>query len=333
MAMAIQLNASEIANLWSCYIGNSASVCLLQHYLQNVEDVEIKLLLNQSYNNSLKSVLGASYLFQEAKHILPHGFTENDVNKHAPRLFSDLFYLLDIWRLSEYGMVFLGLSLSTSIHPQVRSFFSDLIQANTKLMNDAVDLAMKRSITLNPPLVPAPDKVEYIEKEHFFGGLFGDRRSLSVVEIKELVFNLIGMSHGEALFMGFSQVAESRDVLDYFIRTKETCAKQANSLQSILHEDDLPSIPTLQDHITSSRIAPYSDKLMLYLNMTLAQVVFGRYGVAMTQCHRSDIMLTLTRLMAECANAAKDGLDIMIENEWMEQPPLASNRNALTKQS
>lgn len=55
----------------------------------------------------------------------------------------------------------------------------------------------------------------------------------------------------------------------------------------------------------------------------------GHYGTGLATSSRRDLSVQYTRLSAENARYAEDGANIMIENGWMEQPPLAADRDAL----
>jgi hypothetical protein len=162
-----------------------------------------------------------------------------------------------------------------------------------------------------------------------FKGLLGHHRTINGLEIREIVFSLIGMIHGEALLLGFSQAAQSKDIREHFVRGKEMAAKHFVVLQTILKEDNLPTFPTIEDEVTQAIDSPLSDKLMMFLTISLSQLVFARYGIAISQCARTDIIVDITRLMAETGEFLKDGATLMMENSWLEQPPMASNREAL----
>ena len=55
-------------------------------------------------------------------------------------------------------------------------------------------------------------------------------------------------------------------------------------------------------------------------------------GIALANCARKDILLSLSRLNAEVANYAKGGLDLMIKEDWLERTPEAPNRKDLRNQ-
>ncbi|MDB5054337.1 MAG: hypothetical protein JWM44_2387 [Bacilli bacterium] len=329
--MEKNLNASEMGNLWTTYISNSTSICLIRFYLQHVEDGDIKMLLDHALHNSEKSLTDTKRFFEEINFPNPIGFSDSDVNLKAPRLFSDKFMLFNMLRLSEYAMIILGSALSTSKDRGVRDFYSELLALNITLFNEACDLSFKKGIHVSPPSIPIPENVKLFNKETILETVLGERRTMSAIEIREIVFNLTGMIHGEAILTGFSQSAQSKEIREFLLRGKEICTKQINVLQMLLKEDDLPSMPTLETEVTESKESPFSDRLMMTLTVFLIQLAFARYGIAISQCARNDITANLARLTAEIATFLKDGSDIMIEKKWLEQPPTAINREAAVK--
>jgi hypothetical protein len=327
--MVKQLDASEISNLWTTYTSNSASVCLIRVFLHQTEDKEIISFLEEALYNAEKSVAGSKLLLEKENYPLSVGVTEADINLEAPRLFSDKFMLFDIKRLSEYGMIVIGLALNTSNDKQVRDFYSDLLTVNIALFNRVVELCSQKKFSLAPLNIPIPEHVEYLSKESAFKGLLGKKRTINGLEIKEIVSSLVGMIHGQTLLLGFSQVAQIKKVREHFIRVKEVVTKHIEVLQAILKDEDLPTFPSFEGEVTQETEAPFSDKLMMLLITLLSQLAFARYGIALSQCSRNDILADITRLMAETAIFLKDGTVIMMENSWLEQPPTASDREAL----
>ncbi|QGQ98936.1 DUF3231 family protein [Paenibacillus psychroresistens] len=327
--MKFQLNASEMTNLWTTYISNSASVIILRSFLHYVEDSDIKTFLEQGLQNAVKSVSGSKLFLDRIHYPLTESFGEADLNLAAPRLYTDKFCLFSIRRLSEYGMIVIGIALNTSLDKEVRQFYSNLLTLNIALYNQASDLSLIKGIEFSPPHIPTPEQVEYLNKKTAYKGFLGHPRTINGLEIKEIVFSLVGMIHAETILLGFSQVTKSKDILKHLLRGKEAASKQIGVLQTILKDDDLPTFPTIEDEVTQATEAPFSEKLMMFLTISLSQLTLARYGIAVSQCGRSDIIVDLTRLMAETADYLKDGSDLMLEKGWLEQPPMASNRDAL----
>jgi len=57
----------------------------------------------------------------------------------------------------------------------------------------------------------------------------------------------------------------------------------------------------------------------------------GYYGKSLATSPRRDLSANYVRLTAEIGHYADDGVDIMIQNGWLEQPPQAVDRDQLSK--
>ncbi len=93
-------------------------------------------------------------------------------------------------------------------------------------------------------------------------------------------------------------------------------------------------LPSLWDSaITQSIDAPFSDKLMMFQTNSLNVIGVAGYGAAIGASLRKDLGGHYTRLVAEILQYANDGVKLMIENRWMEQPPQNVDREALRNRS
>ena len=131
--------------------------------------------------------------------------------------------------------------------------------------------------------------------------------------------------------MSYSQVAQSKELRNYFARGRGICEKHIEVFGSLLREDDLPTPTTYESEVTSSTEPPFSDKIMLFMILSLGSVVISRYGTALSLCTRRDIAAHFTRLIAETVNYLEDGMNLMIKYGWSEQPPQSLDRKALVK--
>ena len=92
----------------------------------------------------------------------------------------------------------------------------------------------------------------------------------------------------------------------------------------------MPPIPS-DIAITDSTTPPFSDKLTLFHMGLLSALGTGNYATAAAASQRSDLALNYERISLEIGQYAKDGADIMISNEWLEQPPGAIDKEKLAK--
>jgi len=73
--------------------------------------------------------------------------------------------------------------------------------------------------------------------------------------------------------------------------------------------------------ITNSTAEVFSDKLIIFHQGYLTASGTGNYATAAGASQRSDLILNYERLSLEIVQYAKDIANVMIENEWLEQPP------------
>lgn len=187
----------------------------------------------------------------------------------------------------------------------------------------------RKGILPRHPGIPYPEQVEYVHKEGWIKGLTGDRRPIHAAEITHLFMNVMTNCTGQALMMGFSQVAKDKEVIRHLVRGRDIATKHMEVFSSILRDDNLPAPMSWAAEVTDSKTAPFSDKLMLFHTVFLSSLGIGNYGTAMAACARRDVASVYVRLMAEIGTFADDGGELMIRKAWMEKMPGAIERNAL----
>ncbi|HEY0826613.1 MAG TPA: DUF3231 family protein [Bacilli bacterium] len=328
----IKFTSAEIANLWTSYMNDSMAICTVGSFLKHVEDIEIRSVLELSMQLSQAHIKKLESFFLEENLPIPDGFSEEvDVNQDTPRLFTDDFYIFYIQNVGKGGLVTYSLALSNSSRLDLCEFFTECLIESTKLFNKTTEIMLEKGNFIRAPYIPDPHKVEYVHKQSYLAGLLGPQRPLNVVEISNIYFNLIQNQLGRSLIMGFSQVAESKQVRDFFVRGRNISDKHVEVFGSILSKEYLPSASSWSTLPTDSTIAPFSDKLMMFQVLALNAAGIGNYGVGIGFSARSDMGATYVRLVAEIMKFTEDGANIMIENGWLEEPPHAVDRDKLAE--
>ncbi|WP_412729129.1 DUF3231 family protein [Cytobacillus firmus] len=69
----------------------------------------------------------------------------------------------------------------------------------------------------SPHVIPVKE-TSFVESKKFMGGLFGDKRPLNVIEITNIYINLKRNALGKTIMVGFSQVAQSKEVGQFMTR-------------------------------------------------------------------------------------------------------------------
>jgi rubrerythrin len=326
-----ELTAAEISSLWTSYQNDSMEICGINYYLAHIEDSDIRSVLEYALDISKQHVEKVKAILNAEHYPIPVGFTEQDVNLEAPRLFTDKLYLLYILNMGKFGLSSYALALSLVARNDIIQYYSDCLAETKKLHNDAKKVAKEKGIYVRPPVLPKPEQVDFVKKQSFLTGYLGNRRPLLAVEIANLVYNAKRNALGQAIIIGFSQVAKNKEVRKYLERGRDISKKHFEVFNSLLHEDFVNGTVDLAQEVTDSKVSPFSDKLMMYHIAALTASGIGQYGMAMSTSPRHDLGVTYTRLMAEIMHFSEDGANIMIDHGWMEQPPEAADRKKLAK--
>ncbi|TXC92887.1 DUF3231 family protein [Metabacillus litoralis] len=325
----IKLSTSEIAHLWGTYINDSMANCVLQYYLKNVDSQDIKGLLQFALEISQNHLLFLTDLFEKNKFPIPVGFHKQDVNKDASRLFSDEFYLYYLKNMAFIGGNGYSLALGNSARKDIRNFFIKAIQSSSQLYDKTADVLLEKGLYVRPAQINIPNKVDFITKNSFLTGWFGERRPLTSVEIMNLSFNIERNALGRSLLTGFQQVAQDKDVKEFLSKGIKIASKHVEIFGSILSESSLPAPMAWNTHATESTDYTFSDKLIMFHSAALTAASTSHYGTSIGTSPRRDIGLHYSRLIMEILKYGEDGTNIMIKNGWLEQPPTATDRDAL----
>ncbi|MED1796552.1 DUF3231 family protein [Brevibacillus nitrificans] len=325
-----KLTSAEQGKIWATYVGNTMSVCVLSYMLNHVKDQEVKNILEHAMQLSKQFLQSLKGIFAKENYPVPVGFTQEDVDIQAPRLFEDDFYLHYLKYVAKAGISLYGIAIPLVTRDDTRQFFTSCIDQTVKLINSVNTALLKKGLLTRPPYIPYPEAVDFVEKHSYHNGYFGRVRPLQALEITHLYDNVENNATSKAVLVGFSQVAKSNQSKAYFRRGKEIATKHYETFSGILQEEGLTSPPILDQLVTTSTSAPFSDRLMLFHKLDMYAVRIRAYGNALSMCARHDVATKYARFLVEVGNYVEDGSNLLIENGWLEQPPQAVDRNALT---
>ena len=140
----IPLISSEISGLWSSYMSDTMIVCVLKYYLSSVEDSETRTILQQTSDLSNLHIQEMTSMFNKENLTIPEGFTDNDINIDAPRLFTDSFYLSYLSFMARVGMHNYTLIINQIARSDIRAYFSKRITEYLALYNSSADLRLSK---------------------------------------------------------------------------------------------------------------------------------------------------------------------------------------------
>ncbi|SDP63923.1 DUF3231 family protein [Halobacillus aidingensis] len=328
-----KLAASEIGDLFANYLGDSLFDCVFKHHLQVVEDDEIRDFIVFASNISQKHLKIIKDIYREEDIPVPVGFGEQDVRYEAPKLFSDLFMVFYITEMSRAGLLKYGDALSTASRHDVVDYIDMCIQDTINTYKYGTYLLLAKGMDITTPSIPYPEKVDFVENQSFISFIAGKQRPITALEIKHLQVNITTNTLGKALMTAFSQVASSDNLRKYFREGSSLAEGQIKQLGELLLSENLPSPKLMDTHVTDSTTSPFSDKLLMYHTVLSNGIGIKNYGTAISEIMRHDIHAKFATLSAGIAKYANQGMKIMINHGWLEEPPTAADRKKLSKES
>jgi hypothetical protein len=325
----IPLNSASIAALWTTYLNDSMAACVLKHFLKNVEDEDIRTILNDANNICNGHIQTVAPILSKAEIALPIGFTDSDVDLKAPRLFTDTFYLFYLANMSQFGMTNFSLALYHAARTDIRKFFLDSLTEVANFYYRLSDLMLAKGVFIRAPIVSVTKSSDIVDKKNFFSGIFSQPRSLILTEVFNVFTNMLACYTGRTILQGFSQTAKSTEVRKVLSKGKKMLEHHIEVFSNILKSEGIPVPSTSDMSVTDSILPTISDRLMLF-HVTMLNVVNMRnYTEAMSASLRNDLNATFVRLSAEVAEFANEGINILVDNGWFEQPPQVVNHDKL----
>ncbi len=325
----IELSCTEIGGLWGIYLQESMTICFLTYLRHHLQDGQIIPLADEALKISQDRVARIKKFFLDENFPIPAGFSEGDVNLAAPPLFHDTFTLSFIYMMNRLGMINLGFTASNNVRLDVLDFFTECIHTTTEMFGKAVRMMLEKGIYDRPPKMNYPQKIEFVQSDSFLDGLFGPKRPLDAIELSEIFFNIERNYFSVILTLGFAQVTEHKKLKNLILRGKKISEQQIELFNKLLQQENLLGTVPISMEVTDSTVSPFSDRFIASMMNILNSVDILLISHALSLSMRVDLTTQYTKIIAKVMAYAKDTFDMMVENKWLEQPPLATNRKQL----
>lgn len=324
------LNSSEISNLWNTYMNVDMVSAFVKHLSQHVEDSDIKPLVIEGVQLHEQMVKDIKNIMEMDNLPLPVGFTGEDINLGAPRLYSDIFCIYYLFCLERFIMPRNILTLGLLTRSDVREVFNESIISSLRYFEKVINTLLSKGLYIRYPNVTISKVTDFVKKQNFLTGFLGEKRPSLAQEIAASFHLVFLNSVGKNLMTGFRQVAKSKQVRNYIDRGIKLTDKIIENFSTHLKEEDIP-VPMFWDTmVTDSIEPPVSEKLMMSHLGLINTCGAMEYSYIMTLNFRHDLKAKYLLIMAEAGDFAEDGTNIMIDNGWFEEPPRVVDRKKLT---
>lgn len=328
-----RLTSSEISSLWRVYMNYSLLTCAMKVFLKHNQDPDIKKILEFTFDLSRRRVNTSSELLRADNRPVPIGFTDEDIDLSAPALFSDTYCLYYVKNMIKIGINVLGMALTMSTRLDVIDFFQREIMATMELWNHTAKLLLEKGLMIRPPYIETMNEVRYVQnKDEFLGSIWGGARPLLSVEIEQLYFGIITNEVGKTLLTGFRQVTPSPELRDYMDKGIALAEDIVKNLTSKLRDAGLghPAHWDATGTVTDSTIPPFSDKLIMFHVNMMNTVGMANFSISLGSSIRRDLVTMFGRYIGQVSLYAAQGLNLAIENGWLEEPSSYVDRKELT---
>ncbi|WP_394239518.1 DUF3231 family protein [Niallia oryzisoli] len=328
----LKLTSSEIGTLWGEYVNGTATDIVNKYMFSIIEDEAIKAIFEDAIKTFEKQKIQIVTFIENEGFPVPIGFTDSDLFKDKPRLFTDIFCLNYLHIMTLHGLLGHSTALAVSVRKDLRDFYDSCDNDAKRMYHQTIELLLEKGSFQRDPLFYPAKNPEYISGRDFTDGFFGKGRTLSATEIISISFNLKKSIMTKTLSIAFSQVAQTKEVRKFLTDSEKTSDGQIKALSKIMQDDNLPVPKSWETEVTTSTDSPFSDKLMLYHIGFLFQAAQNYHGAGLASSMRTDLIAIYEGTILKNLMVTKKWYNLMVQNKWLEQPPLAPNRKEIAKE-
>jgi hypothetical protein len=333
MSQKQALTSSELGTLWMTYQEKTMTQRMLEYFIEQADDNRAKEIMQDTHMKIINYLEDIKTILKNEGAVIPVGYTEQDVNIGVPKLYDNMFDIMFLRLLKEISMGLHTLHLSMAYRKDIILLYKELTGFTQSVYDECVDYLQEKDVLPRPPVVTMPKSVEFVEGTSYMSGfnLFSEKRALNTVEVAHLYQSIESNIIGMQLITGFAQVANEPEVKKYFIKGKELAKKIVTDNTQVFLQSDIQPPSTWGANATDSKVAPFSDKLMMYCTSLFCSFGLGSSALGTAFSLRSDLPLKMVSEAKDILTYGQDGGKIMAKNGWLEEPPQMQDRNDLTK--
>ncbi len=308
---------------------------VLEYFIEKADDEKAKEIMTTFYQEVTNYVNVITEIFQKEEAVIPVGYTAQDVNMDAPKLYDNGFDIMFVRLLNEISMGLHSLNITMTFREDIVLLMKDLTATTQKYYNLCTQYLLEKGLLVKSPHVSMPKAVEFAKGTSYLSGNsmnpFTEKRTLNTVEVAQIHHAIESNILGLQMILGFAQCANEKDVKQYFNEGAELAKSIVKELSETLLQSDLQNPQTSGGNATRSTVAPFSDKLMMYCISLFCSFSMGSGSLGTAFSLRNDLPAKMSIFMKDIFEYAHKGAKIMIKYGWLEEPPQMEERNQMTK--
>lgn len=324
-----KITSGELANIWEQYMNNSLASVVLDHYERTLKGTDIKSVCAFALQSAQMQTTALSSLMNQENFPLPKGYSSgHDLNPNAPKMVTDEFVLQHLNHMAKMDVALTSMRYTDSVREDVRQLFKKHLDRATELYEMSASLLLNKGLFVRPPIITTTHESETVAGGSFLSNFFGagDKRPLTACEANQLHRNVLMNYMGKSLMMALHQSNDNEKMQRLLLRGKELAAKIMNEFSSVLIQNDLPAATASDTNVLDSKVSPFSNRLITSLVDLMNKFGIANYGYGAAVSDRKDLKAMYARIIMDVYQYEEDIKQHMIENEWLEMPPVAIDR-------
>lgn len=167
----LKLTSSEIGSLWGEYVNGTMADVVNRYMFSIIEDKSIKKLFDDAIKAFAKQKNQIAIFMENDGFPVPIGFTEDDLNKGAERLFTNTFCLNYLHIMTLHGLLGHTTSLGVSARKDLRYFYDSCNDDGKRMYHQTTELMLEKGIFQRDPLFYPTKKPEFVSNQDFMDGI------------------------------------------------------------------------------------------------------------------------------------------------------------------
>lgn len=318
-----KMSSSELGALWMTYHKKGVILRMLEYFIEKADDPKAKDLMSGLWKQLHPKIIEMKTMFENEGSAVPEGFTKEDVNLEAPQLWENGFDIMFSRILKEISMGVYVLHLTMSYRKDIIKLYTELTKITETYYGHFTQYLLEKNLFSRPTYITMPKSIDYITDKDYAKGtnIMGQKRPLNTVEFGTLYHNVETNITGIQLMDGFVQTAKDEEVMKYFTKGRELSKEIISETSDILLEDNIQPPATPGGTVTSSTIAPFSEKLMMFCNFLLSGLAIGGGSFGAGFSLRNDLQAKNAVFAKDIFQYQREGTMLMMSKGWFEEPP------------
>lgn len=318
-----KMSSSEFGALWMTFHKKSMILRMLEYFIETSDDQKAKDLMSKLWKQLHPKIIEMKTMIENEGAAIPDGFTKEDVNLDAPKLWDNGFDIMCCRVLKEISMAMYVFHLTMSYREDIIRLYRDLTEITQAFYGHFTQYLLEKGLFTVPPYITMPKSTGYITDKNYLKGnnILGNKRTINTVEFSYMYHTIETNITGKQLLKGFLQTTKDEDVKKYFTYGKELSKEIIHETSSILLEDNIQPPVTPGGTVTNSTIAPFSEKLMLFCNYLLSGLAIGGGGFNSGFSLRNDLQTKNAIFAKDVFQYQRNGSILMMSKGLLADPP------------